>query len=482
MAYNRTTWENREVENPRTYVLETNPNGTVTLVPAEGTIIAAGTPLNADPLNNIEKGILAIEAALSQANANYIRQPGFAQTSGTAAVYNAALNPGPTGYYEGFGITIIPHVINGENATLNINGLGPIPLKDQRGNAYAAGRLLAGKPYTFRKVGTDFLADSAGGYGNAQRQHVLTPYTFTNEEGDFVGMMPHITSTSDPAIGVGQWSNGDLAVYPREGYRKGGAGAGEIRVTTAQLQSADSEFRADVILEGNNIYGVNGGIPNLSARNQHMPGSAVTVWDGDRIFIMPPAGYFNGSSWVTYPVPGLTANNLRAGVNVGGLVGNMREYFGGSLPMNADHIGLESGQEVELLRVPAGFSYLSCAGLVNLTLSLQDWKLVRGLLLAIDAYGNELKLTGGGYLSNNSRAYTTSGLYIDKAKRQITTTFNGSGPERSGGWDGETDIGENGTFTKPFNMDNYVRIVYRVESTVGSGYNSMTFKGKALYN
>lgn len=62
MAYNRTVWENREVENPRTYVIETNSDGTVTLVPAEGTVIEAGTPISADPLNNVEEGILALEA------------------------------------------------------------------------------------------------------------------------------------------------------------------------------------------------------------------------------------------------------------------------------------------------------------------------------------------------------------------------------------------------------------------------------------
>lgn len=142
--------------------------------------------------------------------------------------------------------------------------------------------------------------------------------------------MVTITSGEDPALSVGQWPNGDLAVYPRQGYRKGGSGAGEIRVSTAQLQSADAEFRADRILEGNNIYGVSGSILNRSARNAHTPGNTHTVWVGDRFFIQPPNGYYDGSTWVTAPVPAMIPNNIRSGVNMNGVVGTVREYFGGT--------------------------------------------------------------------------------------------------------------------------------------------------------
>lgn len=51
------------------------------------------------------------------------------------------------------------------------------------------------------------------------------------------GTMPVITSGQDPAQGVGIWPDGGVAVYPAEGYRKGGSGAGEIKVTPAQLNS-----------------------------------------------------------------------------------------------------------------------------------------------------------------------------------------------------------------------------------------------------
>lgn len=92
---------------------------------------------------------------------------------------------------------------------------------------------------------------------------------------------------------------------------------------------------------------VNGTMPNRSAENNHMPGLESTVWPGDRFFIRPPHGYFNGSTWVTAAVSGLTANNLRAGVNVAGLLGTLIEgkpFASGSATVKGPmEIGTELG-------------------------------------------------------------------------------------------------------------------------------------------
>jgi hypothetical protein len=50
-------WKDRIVERPRTFKLQ-NADGTVTLVPAPGTIIQEGTPVNAANLNGIEQSIV----------------------------------------------------------------------------------------------------------------------------------------------------------------------------------------------------------------------------------------------------------------------------------------------------------------------------------------------------------------------------------------------------------------------------------------
>lgn len=63
MAYTKTTWKDRLVQRPRTYIETTNPDGSITHVPSEGVITEAGTPVNALNLNRIENGLEAVSAA-----------------------------------------------------------------------------------------------------------------------------------------------------------------------------------------------------------------------------------------------------------------------------------------------------------------------------------------------------------------------------------------------------------------------------------
>lgn len=55
MPYTPTPWKDRAVDKPLTYTLQTNADGTTTLIPAEGTISEVGTPLTAANLNNLER-------------------------------------------------------------------------------------------------------------------------------------------------------------------------------------------------------------------------------------------------------------------------------------------------------------------------------------------------------------------------------------------------------------------------------------------
>lgn len=98
------------------------------------------------------------EETVQQLHANYVRQPAFAHTEGTASAFTVTLDPAPNSIADGFGIIIVPHVANADNPTLNINSLGAISLKDQLGNGYTYGKLLANKPYTFRYIGTEWVA------------------------------------------------------------------------------------------------------------------------------------------------------------------------------------------------------------------------------------------------------------------------------------------------------------------------------------
>lgn len=68
MSYTPTEWKDRIVEKPRTYTMQQNSDGTVTLVPAPGTIVEEGTPVNANNLNKIEQGIETAFSEISSLN------------------------------------------------------------------------------------------------------------------------------------------------------------------------------------------------------------------------------------------------------------------------------------------------------------------------------------------------------------------------------------------------------------------------------
>lgn len=142
--------------------------------------------------------------------------------------------------------------------------------------------------------------------GDAVATDVLEGKKFSNgSKNGLTGSMPNkgaVVITPGPA---------DQAIPP--GYHNG---AGKV---------AGVPVNPDALLVGNTVAGTPGRMPNRSAENNHMPGLESTVWPGDRFFIRPPNGHFNGSTWVTAAVPGLTAANLREGVNVAGLVGTLQE-------------------------------------------------------------------------------------------------------------------------------------------------------------
>lgn len=64
MAYTKTEWKDQVVENPRTYILRDNGNGTTTLLDSFGDVTEIGTPVNAENMNHIENGIASVESSL----------------------------------------------------------------------------------------------------------------------------------------------------------------------------------------------------------------------------------------------------------------------------------------------------------------------------------------------------------------------------------------------------------------------------------
>lgn len=65
MAYTKTEWKDRTVENARTFTMTENDDGTVTLNEAPGEVYEEGTPLNAENMNHIEEGIEQLSSDLT---------------------------------------------------------------------------------------------------------------------------------------------------------------------------------------------------------------------------------------------------------------------------------------------------------------------------------------------------------------------------------------------------------------------------------
>ncbi|MFD2659439.1 pyocin knob domain-containing protein, partial [Paenibacillus thailandensis] len=57
MAYDPTDWKDRAVQRPLTYTMQDNGDGTITLIPAPGTVYEPGTAFSAALANKMEQGI-----------------------------------------------------------------------------------------------------------------------------------------------------------------------------------------------------------------------------------------------------------------------------------------------------------------------------------------------------------------------------------------------------------------------------------------
>lgn len=85
MAYIKTDWKDRLVERPRTFTMQQNVDGSVTLNASEGEILEAGTPVNALNMNKIEDGIE--EVASSMADLTYQELSSYASNIDDNGLY-----------------------------------------------------------------------------------------------------------------------------------------------------------------------------------------------------------------------------------------------------------------------------------------------------------------------------------------------------------------------------------------------------------
>lgn len=269
----------------------------------------------------------------------------YGSATGSANTYAVTITPAPTSYTDGLAVSVKINIDSNAASTLNVNGLGAKALKKANGTDIT--NFKANGVYTFRYNSTtgNFIIQGEGGGGTAVAGDVLSGKTATVDSGDITGSMVNrgamaITASStnqvipagfhngsgvvnavvvdptkvltgttiagttgtipirsngqNPATGTAQWPDGGLAVYLEGGYYAGGAGAGEVKVTPAQLQIADGDLHTANIKTGVSIFGIAG---SLIEGKRYASGTATSGtsvnnginWDG-------ATGYF------TYPV------------------------------------------------------------------------------------------------------------------------------------------------------------------------------------
>lgn len=236
MAYNPTEWKNREVEKPRTFFVQTNTDGSVTLTPSEGQITEPGTPIMADNMNKIEQALVKSINHVEGDTGHVF----YADDTGTANAKVTAI-PIVTTYKKGLGIAFENKTQNTAAVTINVNNMGAKAILKANGQQLASGALKAGSIYTVRYNGTSFILQGEGGeYGTATASDVLTGKTLGTENGVVNGTMPTKAAatitpgTTNQTIAAGQYLAG------------------------AQTIIGDADLISANILAGANIFGVQG--------------------------------------------------------------------------------------------------------------------------------------------------------------------------------------------------------------------------------
>lgn len=181
-------------------------------------------------------------------------------------------------------------------------------------------------------------------FGTAKASDVISGATVATEDGLITGTIPNRGGYAD-ATSSAKWGDGALASYFPAGYYSGGINGGaEVKTTTAQLQQAEGNLHPNHILAGYPIFGVNGGIPNRSVENFHMPYQTLSPANGTGLYVQPHKGYYDGASWIWVNDNGFNSANIVAGKSIFGVAGSASvASMGGALKSSGTISVLRAG-------------------------------------------------------------------------------------------------------------------------------------------
>ena len=200
------------------------------------------------------KSVKAVKDDLDSYKADYVSNPKYVASTGTANTY--VINPSPaiSAYGEGQGFVVKINVDNTGASTINVNSKGAKPIVNAKGNPLPAGTLKANSVYSMRYNGTSFILQGEGASGNAVASDLLSGKTAGSDAGDLVGTMPN---------------NGAVSITPGStnkpiplGYHNGNG-----------VISGDNNLISSNILAGKTIFGIPG---NVIAGKRYATGTSVS--------------------------------------------------------------------------------------------------------------------------------------------------------------------------------------------------------------
>lgn len=198
-------------------------NGTWCVGTFQGSWKGWTTLATAKDVSNLSTRITALETSdtTHQADLAHVHWIGTAVGTNTlTATYEAI-----TALKNGLGVAFLNATSSIGATTLNINGLGAIPILKVNGNPVT--NLKTNGIYTLRYANGNFILQGEGGeYGNATASDVLTGKTIGTEDGIIIGSIPNKVGSNTQFL-----PSGADQVVPK-GYYSGQANDGNVKALT----------------------------------------------------------------------------------------------------------------------------------------------------------------------------------------------------------------------------------------------------------